>query len=80
MKIKVLAFGIAKDILQQQQVELDLKSTSTVGALKEELCRRYPEFNRLKSFSIAVNESYQEDQFRLNENDEVVIIPPVSGG
>ena len=41
---------------------------------------KYPEFEKLKSLKFAVNEDYQEDGYRLKENDEVVIIPPVSGG
>ena len=41
---------------------------------------RYPEFAKLKSLSFAVGENYQDDSYALHENDEVVIIPPVSGG
>ena len=81
MKIKILAFGIAKDILQTQSLDLVLDSgVTTVNALKEMLKQQYPEFQKLRSLSIAVNEEYQSDDFELNENDEIVIIPPVSGG
>ena len=41
---------------------------------------KYPDFTKLRSFSIAVNEEYQNDDFVLNSNDEIVILPPVSGG
>jgi molybdopterin converting factor small subunit len=30
--------------------------------------------------AFAVGEEYQTDSYALTENDEVVIIPPVSGG
>jgi len=80
MNINILAFGIAKDIINGQQLAMQVEEDLTVGALKERLCRDFPEFQRLKSLAIAVNESYQNDDFQIKERDEVVIIPPVSGG
>ena len=80
MKIRVVAFGIAKDILQAKQVEVELASDGTISALRQLLLQKYPEFSKLKSLSFAVGVNYQDDSYALNENDEVVIIPPVSGG
>lgn len=80
MTIKLVAFGIAKDILQNQSTDFAIAEQATVGTLKSDLCAQYPEFQRLKSFAIAVNEEYQNDDFVINSSDEVVIIPPVSGG
>ena len=80
MKIKVIAFGIAKDILSSKQVEIELKSGDTISSLRQILLHRHPEFSKLKSLSFAVGVNYQDDGYTLNENDEVVIIPPVSGG
>jgi molybdopterin converting factor small subunit len=80
MKIKVVAFGIAKEILQAKQIELELNSGDTISSLRQVLVHRHPEFSSLKSLSFAVGVNYQEDGYQLNENDEVVIIPPVSGG
>ena len=80
MKIKILAFGIAKDILQGQTAEIELTSGNDVQSLKQTLCAQFPDFEKLKSLSIAVNEEYRTDEFQLKESDEVVIIPPVSGG
>ena len=80
MTIKLVAFGIAKDILQNKSVDFSIAEQATVGTLKADLCAQYPEFKRLKSFAIAVNEEYQTDDFVIKSSDEVVIIPPVSGG
>lgn len=80
MQIKIIAFGIAKDILNGKTINFNLNGGQTIAHLKEELCEKYPDFDKLKSFSIAVNEEYQEDSFIIKEADEVVIIPPVSGG
>jgi len=80
MKIDVLAFGIAKDIINGSTISLEIEEGMTVGNLKEALCKQYPDFERLRSLAIAVNAEYQEDNFLLKEKDEIVIIPPVSGG
>lgn len=81
MNLKVLAFGIAKDIVGGNSFELELNSASpTVQELKEKLAADFPSFKDLRSFAIAVNEEYAEDGQTIAPSDEVVIIPPVSGG
>ncbi len=80
MKIKLIAYGIAKDILRSKELELDLQTGDSILSLKQNLFDKYPDFVKLKSLAFAVDEDYQEDSYSLKENDEVVIIPPVSGG
>ena len=80
MKIKVIAFGIARDILQARELEFELNPGDTISSLRKILLQRHPEFAKLKSLSFAVGVNYQDDAYGLNENDEVIIIPPVSGG
>lgn len=80
MNINILAFGIAKDIIQGSTLGLEITEGTSVGELKKQLVRQFPDFEKLRSLAIAVNEEYQEDDFVLSERDEIVIIPPVSGG
>ncbi|MBS1545367.1 MAG: MoaD/ThiS family protein [Bacteroidetes bacterium] len=80
MKIKIVAFGIAKDILHQKGMTIDLAESKTLGALRELLYDQFPEFEKLKSLKFAVGDEYRTDDFHLREGDEVAIIPPVSGG
>lgn len=77
--MKVLAFGIAKDIFGGSSIEVDLQGTD-VKSLKALLEERYSRLKDLKSYMLAVNNEYAADDRVLHENDEVVIIPPVSGG
>lgn len=79
MKINLVAFGIAREILKVKQLEFEVEG-NTLSALREKLLSKYPEFSKLHSLKFAVGENYQEDAYSLSENDEVVIIPPVSGG
>ena len=80
MQIKVVAYGIAKEILQSHEMNLEIGDTQTLQEVRSLLANQFPELNRLASLRFAVNESYQDDEFQLSANDEVVIIPPVSGG
>ena len=80
MKIKVLLFGIAREIAGNSMVEIELKEKSVVKDLMTALKYTYPDMERLKSLLIAVNSEYAEDQTIIHPNDEIAIIPPVSGG
>ena len=80
MEIKILAFGIAREILGAAAFSIQLPGQPTVGQLKAHLCRSFPAFEKLASFAVALNAEYAEDQQAIQPGDEVVIIPPVSGG
>ena len=80
MEVKLLAFGIAKDILGGATADITLSNQPTVGDLRNELTNRYPELKKLRSFMIAVNNNYAQDELVLTTTDEIAIIPPVSGG
>ncbi len=80
--MEILLFGIAKDIVGQAQLRFSAteETPTSVGALKTMIGEKYPEFTKLSSLAIAVNSEYAEDDVSLNRNDEIAIIPPVSGG
>ncbi|MFD1770259.1 MoaD/ThiS family protein [Sphingobacterium suaedae] len=80
MKVKVLTFGITKEIVGDTRVELELVDDSTVSDLKNRLELLYPALRTLKSYFIAINDEYASIDQRLLSSDEIAIIPPVSGG
>ena len=80
MNVKLVAFGIAKDIVGGSSFEVTLEGENTIAALKHELVGQFPDFEKLASLRFAVNEDYQDDSYAIKMGDEVVIIPPVSGG
>ena len=80
MDIKLVAFGIAKEILKTSTLNFPLNGEQNIGELKQVLIDEYPEFEKLRSLRFAVNEDYQEDSYSIQPSDEIVIIPPVSGG
>ncbi len=81
MIIKVLAFGITKDIFGASSAEVEVDDeTVTVNSLKTLLQQRYPRLQKLSSYMIAVNNDYGSGEDVIHANDEIAVIPPVSGG
>lgn len=80
MEIDILAFGIAKDIFGSSSVSLQLGCAATTADLKTALEAKYPRLKQLASYMVAVNNEYAADNAPITEQDEVAIIPPVSGG
>lgn len=80
MQIKILPFGITKDIMGGKMIHLELNNTPTVGNLRLNLLQSYPALINLNSLAIAVNGEYATDEQSIEAGDEVVLIPPVSGG
>ncbi|MEP3209384.1 MAG: MoaD/ThiS family protein [Maribacter sp.] len=80
--MEVLLFGIAKDIVGESQIQFTEpdKMPSSVSELKQMISSTYPDFAKLSSLAVAVNSEYAQDDVPLNGNDEIAIIPPVSGG
>jgi molybdopterin converting factor small subunit len=80
MEISIDCFGVAKDIVGAPRFQLALSEPLSAGELKARITRTYPAFAELKSFLLAVNETYATDEQLVRAGDQVVIIPPVSGG
>jgi len=80
--MEVLLFGIAKDIVGKSQLQFSEtdKVPNSVSELKQMISTTYPEFSKLSSLAVAVNSEYAQDDVSLKRNDEIAIIPPVSGG
>ena len=59
---------------------MEIKEESTVKDVMTFLVSKFPDFGKLKSLMIAVNDEYADDDQIIEHGDEVVLIPPVSGG
>lgn len=79
--MKLLFFGITKDIVGKSKIEgFKLNDGNTVEDLLRHLKGEYPRLGEISSLAVGVNEEYAKIDTKLNENDEVALIPPVSGG
>ena len=80
MKYKINLFGITRDIVGGHTTEVEMSSTADVQAILGKLKTDYPKLNDIKSLLVAVNSEYAESDLIILENDEIALIPPVSGG
>ena len=80
MKYKINLFGITKDIVGSNIVEIEMSQSSNVESVLVKLKTNYPKLKDIKSMLVAVNSEYAEPNLILSENDEIALIPPVSGG
>jgi molybdopterin converting factor subunit 1 len=81
MKVKVKFFAILRERAGAAEVLKEISDRCTIADLWRQLQKDYPKLNvpgiRLL---YAVNQNYVGLDYVLREQDEVVFIPPVSGG
>ncbi|MBL6445293.1 MoaD/ThiS family protein [Fulvivirga sp. 29W222] len=80
MEVEILAFGITRDIVGGSTFKIFLEREATVSALKELLYQKYPKMKQLRSLMIAVDNEYVDEGLELKGQEEIALIPPVSGG
>ncbi len=80
MQIKVLCFAQLKEALGEQ-LEFTLEAPHTAETLRAGLITGWPQHQAMiQSSRIAVNCEYVAEGQSIQPNDEVALIPPVSGG
>ena len=79
MNVRVLPFGILKESLGSDAFAFELPRGATVADLLARLGVRAPAIDSL-GIAVSVNAEYADREQILRENDEVGLLPPVSGG
>lgn len=81
MQIRILFFGILKDIVGSNQDELEMPEGSSVADVLARYELRFPKLREsLPSIALAVNQQYAGPDAKLKSGDEIAVLPPVSGG
>src|SRR5664279_1988191 len=81
MKIAVLLFGVLKDMTGCSGETLQLPDNARAQDVLLYYARTAPNFEAMVPIlAIAVNQEYSGADRRLQEGDEVALLPPVSGG
>ncbi len=80
MTVLVLLFGISRDIVGSKSIQIDFEGEVRVKDLMNKMKENYPKFEELSSLLVAVNDEYASDDTVLSGNEEIALIPPVSGG
>lgn len=81
MKVKVKFFAILRERAGAGEITREMTEGGTVADLWEALKKDYPKLAPVDMRLLyAVNRNYVRLDHILKENDEVVFVPPVSGG
>ena len=76
-------FAKCREIVKNDQVEIKNKKDCTLQECIDKLLIEYPLLTStfIKRCRLAINNSYITNyEIILNENTEILIIPPISGG
>ena len=81
MHIRVLFFGMLKDLAGRESDSLSLPDEATLADVLSHYQERIPQLKEfISSLATSVNQEYASPDTRLKANDEVALLPPVSGG
>lgn len=81
MQVRVLFFGILKDFAGRDSDYLSLPEGATLAEVLQHYESRIPELKRMLPFlAMSVNQEYSQPDLALHPDDEIALLPPVSGG
>ncbi len=81
MNIKYFAW--IRELTKNNEEYLDLNEIQNLKELKKFLLTKYPDLQKhfdQEILRFAVNQEYVVENIDLNEDDEIAVFPPVSGG
>jgi len=81
MRVRVLFFGMLKELAGTSADEIELPDTASLANIIAHYEAVIPRFRSLlPALAFAVNQRYAASDTKLNPNDEIALLPPVSGG
>lgn len=81
IRVRVKLFAACRDKANADEIVLTLPERATTGQIWNSLTEKHPALTPFREISrLAVNLAYVQGEVVLQDNDEVCIIPPVSGG
>lgn len=81
MRVKVQYLGMLQEFAGAASETIDAPTGASLGELFDSLALRIPQLASFRgSIALAVNLEYSSRETLLHDNDEIALIPPVSGG
>lgn len=81
MQVRVLFFGMLKDLAGRPSDSLSLPENATLADVLLHYESRIPGLKAWSgSMAMSINQQYADPEARLRPGDEVALLPPVSGG
>src|SRR5438309_1609504 len=81
MRVKVLFFGMLKDIVGRVEEQVDLAPGALLSTVFDHYAAQFPRLRDMAgSIVLARNQEFSRLTTAVTEGDEVAFLPPVSGG
>ena len=81
MQVRVLFFGVLKDLVGRAEDSLSLPEPAILRDVLRHYEARVPGLRAMSdSIAMSINQQYAAPESRLEPRDEVALLPPVSGG
>ncbi len=81
MHVKVLFFGMLKDLVGRSEDRLEVPAGARLAAVFDLYARRHPRLQELApSIVLAQNQEFASPETEVVEGGEIAFLPPVSGG
>ena len=81
VRVKVLFFGMLKDIVGRSEDHIELAEGAHLDSVFARYARQFPRLTDLESsIVLACNHEFRERSAPVSEGDEIAFLPPVSGG
>jgi sulfur-carrier protein len=81
IQVKVKLFAVYQEVFGTPELELKLLPETTIEQLLASLIEQQPQLTKWRDVTrFGVNLQFVESDTVLQDEDEVVLIPPVSGG
>ena len=81
MTVKVLFFGLLKDVAGRSEDRLDLPDGARLDGVFRHYAERFPRIGEMaRSIVMARNHEFAELSSPVADGDEIAFLPPVSGG
>lgn len=81
MRVRVLFFGMLKEMAGTSSDWLEVKDQASVRDVLQHYESLFPQLKPvLASIALAVNQQYASPDALLSPDDEIALLPPVSGG
>jgi len=79
--LSIKLFASLRQAMDSDEIKIDIVNEITVSQMKRIIFESFPNLKKLNiPFFVAVNHNYATDSEVVDTNDEIALIPPVSGG
>ncbi len=80
LSVRIKLFAVSRELVGKDEITVRLAKQTTVGDLRKMILQMHPALSTRVPFMIAVNHKVADDSTPISQQDEVAILPPVSGG